>query len=444
MIIYNLLILGNEMLKIGICGYGTVGQSFVDHVISCKDIIKSNVSDDFELSMIADRSIEKKDYPSNIKVTSDPMHLVNDPSIDIIVELLGGVDLPYKIITEAIKNNKHIITANKALIAEHGDEIFKLVKENNTYFGFEGSVAGAIPVISTLSKNMANENIISIVGIINGTCNYILDQMTSNDMSFDDALISAKELGYAEADPTFDINGTDAAHKISILSSLVYKINSPLSKTYIQGIQDITSMDIKYADELGYCIKHVGISRKYKKTVECMAHPVLVPKDNIFSNVDGVMNALLIKGDRFGTSMLYGNGAGGDATASAVTSNLVEAINFSIGNDTSSKNILDSFGSNNLSIKDYNNIKSPFYMRIYAEDISGVMAEITNVLAKESISIEAVTQHEPTDINSLIPIVMITNSVEFASVQNAIKKIENLDHVKESVFSIRVLKSDDK
>ena len=432
------------MLKIGICGYGTVGQSFVSHITSHKDIIKSNISGDFEISIIADRSIDKKEHPSNIKVTSDPMDLVNDPNIDIIIELLGGIDLPYKIITESIKNNKNIITANKALIAEHGDEIFRLAREHNTYFGYEASVAGAIPVISMLSKNMANENIISIVGIINGTCNYILDQMTSNNMSLDDALILAKELGYAEADPTFDINGTDAAHKISILSSLVYKISSPLSKTHIQGIEDITSMDIKYAGELGYCIKHVGISRKFEQTVECMAHPVLVSKDNIFSNVSGVMNALLIKGDRFGTSMLYGNGAGGDATASAVVSNLVEAINFSLGNDSSSKNILNNFGSNNLIIRDYDTIKSPFYMRIYAEDISGVMAEITNILAKESINIEAVTQHEPTDINSLIPIVMITNSVEFSSVKNAIEKIENLDHVKESVFSIRVLKSDDK
>jgi len=430
------------MLKIGICGYGTVGQSVVDHALSHHDIIKSNISDDFEISLIADRSIEKKEHPPSIEVTSDPMDLVNDPNIDIIIELLGGIDLPYKIITESIKNNKHIITANKALIAEHGDEIIRLAREKNIYFGFEASVAGAIPVISTLCKNMANENIISIVGIINGTCNYVLDQMTSNDMSFDDALASAKELGYAEADPTFDINGTDAAHKISILSSLVYKINSPLSETHIQGIEDITSMDIKYADELGYCIKHVGISRKTKQTVECMAHPVLVPKDNIFSNVDGVMNALLIKGDRFGTSMLYGNGAGGHATASAVISNIVEAINYSLGNDLSSQNILNNFGSNDLSIKDYDTVKSPFYLRIYAEDISGVMAEITNILAKESISIEAVTQHEPTDINSLIPIVMITNSVEFSSVKNAIKKIENLDHVKESVFSIRVLKSD--
>ena len=232
--------------------------------------------------------------------------------------------------------------------------------------------------------------------------------------------------------------------KISILSSLVYRIDSPLSKTYIQGIENITSMDIKYAQELGYCIKHVGISRIDDDSIECMAHPVLISKDNIFSNVDGVMNAILIKGDRFGTSMLYGNGAGGDATASAVISNLIEAINFSSGDDCSSSNVLKNFSLHQLSIKDHKDIKSPFYMRIHAEDISGVMAEITKILAKESISIEAVTQHEPTDTNSLIPIVMITNTVSYSAIENSIKKIENLDHVKENVFSIRVLKSDEK
>ena len=432
------------MLKIGICGYGTVGQSLVDHVLSYNKKIRLNVSSDFTIARIADRSIDKKEYPRDITVTKDPLDLPADSNIDIIIELLGGIDLPYKIITESIRNKKHVITANKALIAEHGDEIFQLAKENNVYFGFEASVAGAIPIINTINKNMANENIISLVGIINGTCNYILDQMASYDMSFDDALSSAKELGYAEADPTFDINGMDAAHKISILSSLVYKIKSPLKKTYIQGIEDITSMDIKFASELGYCIKHVGISRKVDESIECMAHPVLIEKENIFSNVGGVMNALMVKGDRFGTSMLYGNGAGGEATASAVISNLVDAINFATGVDISSINISNNLASNNISIKNYNDISSPFYMRIYAEDISGVMAEITKILAKESISIEAVTQHEPADKNSLIPIVMITNSVSFLAVKNSIKKIENLEHVKESVFSIRVLKSDGK
>ena len=431
------------MLNIGICGFGTVGQSFVDHIVCHNEKIRSNVSKDFSITIIADRSIDKKNHPSDINVTKDPLDLPADPNIDIIVELLGGIDLPYKIITESIKNKKHVITANKALIAEHGDEIFQLARENNVYFGFEASVAGAIPIINTLTKSMANENIISVVGIINGTCNYILDQMSTKHMTFEDALSSAKNLGYAEADPTFDIDGTDAAHKISILSSLIYRIKSPLKKTYIEGIDNITSMDIKYAKELGYCIKHIGVTKKVHDSIECMAHPVLIPHDNIFSNVGGAMNALLVKGDRFGTSMLYGNGAGGDATASAVISNLIDAINFSNRDDISNKSFLENSGTCEIPITQNNDIKSPFYMRIYAQDVSGVMAEITQILAGEHISIEAVTQHEPSDSSSFIPIVMITNSVAFSAVKNSIKKIENLSHVKEDVFSIRVLKSDE-
>ena len=432
------------MLKIGICGYGTVGQSFVEHLRVHDDKIQSSVSEEFEISLIADRSIDKKEYNKDITVTKDVMDMASNPNINIIIELIGGIDIPYKIITSAIKNKKHIITANKALIAEHGDEIFKLAKEHDVYFGFEASVAGAIPIIQTLTNSMSNENILSITGIINGTCNYILDRMSSHGLEFNDALNEAKKLGYAEADPTFDINGMDAAHKISILASLVYKIKSPLKNTYIEGIENITTMDIEYAKELGYSIKHVGITNRKNDSIQCRVHPILIHKDNILSQVLGVMNALLVTGDKFGTSMLYGNGAGGDATASAVITNLVEAINFSSGKDLRNKNIFKSIGKNSLNISKNEDIVSPFYLRIYAHDISGVMAEITNVLANEDISIEAVTQHEPTDLDSLIPIVMITNNVNGISISNAIKKIESLSHVEGKVHAIRVLKADER
>jgi len=432
------------MLKIGICGYGTVGQSFIEHLRVHNDKIKSNISEEFKIALIADRSIDKKEYNKEIAVTKDVMELASNPNIDIIVELIGGIDIPYKIITAAIKNKKHIITANKALIAEHGDEIFQLAKEHGVYFGFEASVAGAIPIIQTLTNNMSNENILSITGIINGTCNYILDQMSSHGLEFNDALNEAKKLGYAEADPTFDINGMDAAHKISILASLVYKMKSPLKNTYVEGIENITTMDIEYAKELGYSIKHVGITNKQDDSIQCRVHPVLIHKDNILSQVLGVMNALMVTGDKFGTSMLYGNGAGGDATASAVVTNLVEAINFASGKDLRNKNIFENSGKHSFNITKNENIPSPFYLRIYARDISGVMAEITNVLANEDISIEAVTQHEPIDLHSLIPIVMITNNVSGISISNAIKQIELLDHVEGKVHAIRVLKTDDR
>ena len=432
------------MLKIGICGYGTVGQSFIEHLRVHSDKIKSNISEEYEISLIADRSIDKKEHDKDIAVTKDAMEMALNPAIDIIIELMGGIDIPYKLITSAIKNKKHVVTANKALIAEHGDEIFQLAEKYNVYFGFEASVAGAIPIIQTLTNNMSNENITSVTGIINGTCNYILDQMSSNSLEFSDALNEAKKLGYAEADPTFDINGMDAAHKISILASLIYKVKSPLKNTYIEGIENITTMDIEFSRELGYSIKHVGITSKVNNLIQCRVHPVLVHKDNILSQVLGVMNALLVTGDKFGTSMLYGNGAGGDATASAVVANLVEAINFSCNRDMRNKSIFKNSGSHSYHVMKNDDIMSPFYLRIYALDISGVMAEITNILAKEDISIEAVTQHEPTDSDSPIPIVMITNNVSGSSINKSINKIELLAHVEGKVHAIRVLKTDDK
>ena len=432
------------MLKIGICGYGTVGQSFIEHLRVHSDKIKSNISEEYEISLIADRSIDKKEHDKNIAVTKDAMEMALNPAIDIIIELMGGIDIPYKLITSAIKNKKHVVTANKALIAEHGDEIFQLAEKYNVYFGFEASVAGAIPIIQTLTNNMSNENITSVTGIINGTCNYILDQMSSNSLEFSDALNEAKKLGYAEADPTFDINGMDAAHKISILASLIYKVKSPLKNTHIEGIENITTMDIEFSRELGYSIKHVGITSKVNNLIQCRVHPVLVHKDNILSQVLGVMNALLVTGDKFGTSMLYGNGAGGDATASAVVANLVEAINFSCNRDMRNKSIFKNSGSHSYDVMKNDDIMSPFYLRIYALDISGVMAEITNILAKEDISIEAVTQHEPTDSDSPIPIVMITNNVSGSSINKSINKIELLAHVEGKVHAIRVLKTDDK
>ena len=432
------------MLRIGVCGLGTVGQSFLRHITEHQSKIRSNVSVNFEISMIADRSIKSKKYPKNIAVTNNILDMASSSDVDIIVELVGGIDASYELLKNAINNGKHIITANKALIAEHGDELFSLAKKNNIYLGFEASVAGAIPIIKTLSNSMANEEILSLAGIINGTCNYILDQMSSYNLDFNDALDEAKKLGYAEADPTFDINGMDAAHKISILTSLVYKVASPLKHIYIEGIENITPMDMIYAKELGYCIKHLGITKKDGEFIESRVHPVLVPIDNVFSKINGVKNSILINGDKFGTSMLYGNGAGGDATASAVISDLVDAINYVSNENKTSNYSIGSIGTSSLQIKNNSDISSPFYLRIHAEDISGVMAEITNILASEEISIEAVTQHEPNDANSLIPIVMITNAVKGSLIDDAIKQIELLEHVKDKVYKIRVFKIDEK
>jgi homoserine dehydrogenase len=422
------------MFKIGVCGFGTVGKNLVSHFLKYQDLISNNCNEKITISVIADRSIEKKKFDNdNIQFSSDILSVVQS-DCDLIIELVGGVDVAKELVTKAIQNNKSVITANKALIAEHGDELFQLSNKYNVYFGFEAAVAGAVPIINSLSHNMLNESISSISGIINGTCNYILDQMSSNNKNFSEALSMAQELGYAEADPTFDVGGFDAAHKISILAMLAYKIKSPYKNMYIEGIENIDSMDIDYAKELGYTIKHVAITKVTDENIECRAHPVLIHNSNILSNVDGVMNAVRTVGDRFGTSLLYGHGAGGEATASAVISNIKDFCIFK--KYVSNKN--DDYMFTSKNIIDINEISTQYYLRIFANDVPGVMAEVTSTLASHDISIEAVTQHEPLESEKLIPIVMITNSVSYEKILSSINKIESLNNINGKVNLIRV------
>ena len=430
------------MIKIGLCGLGTVGKSFVEHIDESYNLIKNKIGTDFEITAIADRSIRKKKYKDGIKITEDAMSLVNIKDIDVIVELIGNVDLSYELLKQSIKNKKHVITANKALIAKHGGELFSLASKHNTFIGFEASVAGAIPIIHAISANFTNERITSIAGIINGTSNFILHKMSNSNCDLQFALTEAQKLGYAEADPSFDINGTDAAHKISILAALAFGIKPPLEQTDIEGIKSITNMDISYTKELGYIIKHVGVTEISDEVVNVSVHPVLVANNNIFSQVPNEMNAIVVKGDRFGQTMLYGHGAGGNATASAVISDLVSAINFINYSKSSYTQMVETVGKKSYDIGSIENTKSQYYLRISADDVPGVMAEITNKLAEKEISIEAVTQHEPTDANSPIPIVIITNNVRHMLIKKVIKDIEQMENIKDKVYSIRILDND--
>ena len=427
------------MIKIGVCGFGTVGQSFVDHVLAYQDKIIRNCGREICISIVADRSIEKKRFKSeSIQFTSDILS-VNNSDCDVIVELIGGTDIAYDLVKSAILKKKSVITANKALIAEKGDELLALSKENNTYIGYEASVAGAIPIINALKHNMLNENIISLSGIINGTCNYILDQMSSERKGFKEALNSAQELGYAEADPTFDVGGFDAAHKVSILSMIAFDIPSPYENIHIEGIESIDSMDIDYANELGYKIKHIATARSNNSQIECKVHPALINNKNILSKIDGVMNAVRTVGDKFGTSLLYGHGAGGAATSSAVVSNIID---YCIHVDRKVKNISDSIAAHRKDLVTIEDTSNQYYLRMFANDVPGVMADITSTLAEHKISIEAVTQHEPLENEKLIPIVMITNSVVFKDMLSAIKTIESMDNIVGKVNLIRVFNDD--
>tara|TARA_B100000035_G_scaffold307791_1_gene311570 strand:+ start:2057 stop:3334 length:1278 start_codon:yes stop_codon:yes gene_type:complete len=420
------------MIKIAVCGFGTVGKSFVNHVLKYQDKISKNCCKDISISLIADRSIDKKKFDSDqIKFSKDILSVL-DSDCDLIIELIGGTDIAYKLAKGAIDKRKSIITANKALIAEKGDELFDLSRKNKTYVGYEAAVAGAIPIINSLMHNMRNERISSISGIINGTCNYILEQMSSEGKSFDESLRSAQMLGYAEADPTFDIGGFDAAHKISILSMIAYGIKSPFNDMHIEGIESIESMDIDYANELGYKIKHIATTQLRDSKIECKVHPALINNKNILSKIDGVMNAVKTIGDKFGVSLLYGHGAGGDATASAVVSNIMD---YSIHLDQKEMRKHD---CNENKIMDINDISNQYYLRMYAYDAPGVMAEITATLANHKISIEAVTQHEPLKNEKLIPIVMITNIIKYSAIKSAIEKIESMDNINGSINIIRV------
>jgi len=427
------------MFKIGVCGLGTVGKNLINHIIKYQEKISNNCGQEFAISLIADRSINNKKVDiENIQLSDDVLSAA-DSDCDLIIELIGGTDVAYDLVKKAISNGKCVITANKALIAEHGDELFKLSHDKKTYLGFEAAVAGAIPIIKSLTHNMQNERILSISGIINGTCNYILDQMTFENKSFSDALTAAQELGYAESDPTFDIGGFDAAHKISILAMLAYGIKSPFKNVHIEGIESIESMDIDYANELGYKIKHVGLVKSENSTIDCRVHPVLINKSNILSNVDGVMNAVRTRGDKFGTSVLYGHGAGGEATASAVVSDIIDFSNYK--NKSNIKYINDS--NDEIKICNINDTHSSYYLRIFANDVPGVMAEVTSTLASFDISIEAVTQHEPIKKEKLIPIVMITNYVNHKKILSALNQIESLKNVSGKISLIRVFNNDE-
>ena len=430
------------MIKIGLCGLGTVGRSFVEHIDESHDLIKNKIGTDFKIVAIADRSIKNKKYKNDIKITEDPMSLIDIEDLDVIVELIGNVDLSYDLLKKSIINKKHVITANKALIAKHGQELFELASKHKMFIGFEASVAGAIPIIQTISSNFSNEKITSIVGIINGTSNFILHKMSNCNCDLPSALREAQQLGFAEADPSFDINGTDAAHKISILAALAFGITPPLNQINVEGIESVTSMDINYAKELGYIIKHVGIAEILDDEVHASVHPVLVASNNIFSQVPDEMNAVIVKGERFGQTMLYGHGAGGNATASAVVSDLVSAINHIADLQSSHAQMIETVGQNSYKIGSLDNTNAQYYLRIFADDVPGVMADITNKLAEKKISIEAVTQHEPTNDNSPIPIVIITNNVKDLLIKDVIRNIEKMKNIKDTVYSIRILSND--
>ncbi len=407
-------------MKVGILGLGTVGGGVVNVLQKNGDSIERRTGVKIEVILAGVRDIKQDRIcdTSNIKLTKDPFEVVNHPEIDVVLELIGGTGVTKKLMETALKNGKHVITANKALIAKHGNKLIQLANKNKVRLLFEASVAGGIPIIKSLEQGLSANKIESLAGIINGTGNFILTEMKEKNRDFDDVLKEAQSLGYAEADPTFDVEGIDAAHKLAILAAIAFGTELQFDKVFTQGISKITTEDIKYATELGYTIKHLGIAKRVDNGIELRVHPTLISNEELIANVNGVMNAILVKGDALGTSLYYGAGAGEEATASSVIADLIDIIN-----NQTSNHILGWKSQEKLTVIDTETIDSEFYLRLLVSNMKGVLAKITGIFHQYNVSIEELIQKQ-IDENNNAHIVIITNKVNTKDIMGIKAAIE--------------------
>ena len=407
-------------MKVGILGLGTVGGGVVNVLQKNSKSIKRRTGVEIELVIAGVRDISKKRIcdTKKIHLTEDPFEVVNHPDIDVVLELIGGFGLAKELVEKAINNGKHIITANKALIGNHGNELIKLANKKKVRFLFEASVAGGIPIIKALEQGLSANNVESVAGIINGTGNFILTDMKEKGRDFNDVLKEAQALGYAEEDPTFDIEGIDAAHKLSILAAIAFGTEIQFDKIYTKGISNISTEDILHATELGYTIKHLGIAKRAENGIELRVHPTLVPNNKLIAQVDGVMNAVMVKSDALGTSLYYGPGAGDEATASAVIADLNDIINNQTSNHT-----LGWKSQQKIKVVDNNSIHSEFFLRLLVTDVKGVLAKVTGIFNDHNVSIEALIQKQ-VDENNNANIAITTDKVSTKTVMSIKDKIE--------------------
>ena len=431
-----------EAVKIGLIGLGTVGGGTVNVLTRNAEEISRRAGRDIEVSCAAARDITvaRSCNVENIHLTTNPEEVVTNPDISIVVELMGGDTLSRELVMKAIANGKHVVTANKALIAKYGNEIFQEAQKKGVMVAFEAAVAGGIPIIKALREGLSANRIEWLAGIINGTGNFILTEMRDKGREFADVLADAQRLGYAEADPTFDIEGTDAGHKLAILASIAFGIPLDFEKVSLEGITQITPRDVAYAEELGYRIKHLGIARRTVNGVEMRVHPTLIPERRLIANVDGVMNAVLVKGDAVGPTLYYGAGAGSEATASAVVADIVDVVR-TLTSDPENRVPHLAFQPDAISeihILPMTEIETAYYLRMNAADKPGVLADVTQVLGDAGISIEAVIQKEPTNTGDEAEIIMLTHKIKESNMLAAIGQIEALDSITTKVSKIRV------
>ena len=435
-------------VKVGLLGLGTVGGGTFNVLRRNADEIARRAGRGIEISHAAARDYDPSGLPGidTISVSDDAFSVVDNPEIDIVVELIGGYEPARELVLKAISNGKHVVTANKALIATHGNEIFAAAQAKGVMVAFEAAVAGGIPIIKAVREGLAANCIEWIAGIINGTGNFILTEMRDKGRDFAEVLAEAQVLGYAEADPTFDVEGIDAAHKLAILASLAFGIPLQFDKVYTEGISKITRDDVSHADELGYRIKHLGIARRTQKGIELRVHPTLIPHRRLIANVDGVMNAVLIKADAVGPTLYYGAGAGAEPTASAVVADLVDvARTLTVDPENRVPHLaFQPDAVTDQTILGMDDIETSYYLRLCAEDQPGVMADITRILGDHGISIEAILQKEPAEGVLQVPIILLTRVVAEKQMNAAISQIEALASIHGSITRIRLEHLDSK
>jgi homoserine dehydrogenase len=431
-----------QPINIGICGLGTVGYGSYGVLKDNREEISRRLGRPLRVSHIAVRSIKDGQDVGDAEVTYDAMELARNPEVDILLELIGGTEFAYELVLEAIANGKHVVTANKALIATHGNEIFKAAHANNVIVAYEAAVAGGMPIIKVIREGLAANRIDWLTGIINGTGNYILTEMQSRSRPFADVLTEAQELGYAEADPTYDVEGIDAAHKLTILSALAFGTPLHLEKAYTEGISQITPEDLEYANELGYRIKHLGISSYSEQGIDLRVHPTLIPKKELIAKVDGVMNAVLVHGNAVGPTLYYGAGAGAEPSASAVVADVID-IARRLENNVEQVPAL-AFQPEALSdirILPIEEVICSYYLRISVQDKVGVIADITEILGDNDINIDAMIQKDPEKSgkgHDAIPVIIMTHEIQEAVMNKAIAELEALDAVTAKIMRIRV------
>ena len=429
-------------IKVGLLGIGTVGAGTFTVLKRNQEEIRRRAGREIEIAMVADLDTEraKAIVGSSVVVVKDAHQIVDNPDIDIVVELIGGYGIARELVMKAIANGKHVVTANKALLATHGTEIFRAAQERGVMVAFEAAVAGGIPIIKALREGLTANRIQWIAGIINGTTNFILSEMRDKGLDFDVVLQEAQRLGYAEADPTFDIEGVDAAHKATIMSAIAFGIPVQFDKAHVEGITNLQASDIRYAEKLGYRIKLLGITKRVANGIELRVHPTLIPTNRLIANVEGAMNAVLVQGDAVGATLYYGKGAGAEPTASAVIADLVDITRLATADPEHRVPYL-AFQPNEMSdtpILPMSEITTSYYLRICVADKLGVMADITRILADGAISIDAMLQKEPADGETQTDIIILTHQTQEKHVDRAIAAIEALSTVVAKVTRIRL------